>query len=92
MSFVMLLHDTRLNADCIDDLAALFKKNRLRPATLEKAMRDLAHRIVDPYVGADGIEWLERWSQELHKELPWDSFREPLAQIDAEYTRIDHDR
>jgi peptidoglycan/xylan/chitin deacetylase (PgdA/CDA1 family) len=92
MAFVMLLHDTRLNADCIDSLAAILKKNRLRTVTLEKAMTDPAYRIVDPYVGADGIEWLERWSQQLHKELPWDSFMDPPAEIDAEYTRIDHDR
>jgi len=36
MSYVMLLHSTRLNADCIENLAALLKKNQLHPVTLEK--------------------------------------------------------
>ncbi|MDB5700584.1 MAG: polysaccharide deacetylase [Sphingomonadales bacterium] len=92
MAFVMLLHDTRLNADCIDNLSALLRKNKLRPVTLEQAMADPAYRIADPYVGADGIEWLERWSQQLHKELPWNSFKDPPADIDAEYKAVDHDR
>lgn len=92
MAFVMLLHDTRLNANCIADIALLLKKNHLKPVTLQQGMVDPAYRIKDPYVGADGIEWLERWSQELHKELPWDSFLEPPADIKAEYTRLEHDR
>ncbi|MDB5701444.1 MAG: polysaccharide deacetylase [Sphingomonadales bacterium] len=92
MAFIMLLHDTRLNADCINNIAALLKKNHLKPVTLQQGMADPAYSIKDPYVGADGVEWLERWSQELHKELPWDSFIEPPAETDADYTHIAHDR
>ena len=92
IAFVMLLHDTRLNADCIDDLAAILKRRKLKGVTLEEAMKDPAYRLRDPYVGADGIDWIERWSDELHKDLPWSEWRDPPKQIEEEYDRNNHDR
>ncbi len=91
MAFVMLLHVTRLNADCMDDLAAILKKRQLKPVSLDTAVKDPAYALADPYVGPNGIEWLERWSTTLHKDLPWDSFKEPPADIQAEYRKIDND-
>jgi peptidoglycan/xylan/chitin deacetylase (PgdA/CDA1 family) len=87
--FVYLLHASRLNADCIDQLADILRRNHLRPVSLEHAMRDPAYRIADDYVGPDGDEWLSRWSRTLHKELPWDSFPEPPADIAAENDKLD---
>ncbi|GAA0308552.1 polysaccharide deacetylase family protein [Sphingomonas oligophenolica] len=92
IAYVMLLHATRLNADSIDDLAAILKRANMRPITLRQAMKDPAYRIRDPYAGKDGIEWLERWSMALHKELPWDSFSEVPKEIEIAYDRIDPDR
>jgi peptidoglycan/xylan/chitin deacetylase (PgdA/CDA1 family) len=92
ISYVILLHATRLNADCIDDLAAMLERAKLHPVTLEEAMRDPAYSTPDPYVGKDGIDWLERWSLELHKEIPWDSFSDVPADIKAEYDKVDLDR
>jgi peptidoglycan/xylan/chitin deacetylase (PgdA/CDA1 family) len=92
ISYVMLLHATRLNADCIDDLAAMFSKQKLRGVSLGEAMRDPAYRTPDPYVGKDGIEWLERWSLALHKDLPWDSFEDVPEWVHAEYDKVDNDR
>jgi peptidoglycan/xylan/chitin deacetylase (PgdA/CDA1 family) len=92
VAFVMLLHATRLNADSIDDLAAILKRRKLKGVTLEEAMKDPAYRTRDPYVGHDGIDWMERWSEELHKELPWDSWQDPPAQIVQEYDRTNNDR
>lgn len=92
IAFVMLLHATRLNADSIDELAAILKRRKLTGVTLEEAMKDPAYRIRDPYVGHDGIDWMERWSDELHKELPWDSWQDPPAEIVQEYDRTNNDR
>lgn len=92
ISYVMLLHATRLNADCIDDFAALLKRHQLRGVTLAEAMKDPAYRIRDRYVGSDGIDWLERWSLGRDKELPWGSFEDPPKNIQADYDRIDRDR
>jgi hypothetical protein len=88
----MLLHDTRLNADSIDELAAILKRRKLKPITLDKAMQDPAYRTRDPYVGHDGIDWIERWSDELHRSLPWASWQDPPKQIEQEYERNNHDR
>jgi peptidoglycan/xylan/chitin deacetylase (PgdA/CDA1 family) len=92
IAFVMLLHATRLNADSIDDLARILRRRNLRGVTLEEAMKDPAYRTHDPYVGHDGIDWMERWSKELHKDLPWDSWQEPPDEIVQEYDRADNDR
>ena len=92
IALVMLLHDSRLNADSIDDLAALLKRRNLRGVTLDEAMKDPAYRTHDPYVGHDGIEWNERWSQELHKDLPWASYQDPPKNIVEEYDRNNHDQ
>jgi len=92
IAFVMLLHDTRLNADCIDDFASILKRRKLKGVTLAEAMQDPAYRLGDPYVGHDGIDWIERWSNELHKQLPWGSWEDPPAQIVREYDAINNDR
>jgi peptidoglycan/xylan/chitin deacetylase (PgdA/CDA1 family) len=92
ISFVMLLHATRLNADSIDDLADILKRRQLKGVTLEEAMKDPAYRLRDPYVGHDGIDWMERWSKQLRRDLPWDSWRDPPAQIVQEYDRTNNDR
>lgn len=92
ISYVILLHVTRLNADSIDDLAALLKTSQLHAVTLDTAMKDPAYRTPDHYAGPDGIEWQERWSQTLHKDLPWASFRDTPTDIQAEYKRVDSDQ
>jgi peptidoglycan/xylan/chitin deacetylase (PgdA/CDA1 family) len=71
IAFVLLLHASRLNADSIDDLAGILKANHLHGVSLKRAVRDPAYRIPDDYAGPNGIEWLERWSRTLHKNMPW---------------------
>lgn len=92
IAFVMLLHATRLNADCIDELSDILKRRKLKGVTLNEAMKDSAYRVRDPYVGHGGIDWMERWSDELHRELPWDSWQDPPQQIIDEYDRTNNDR
>ena len=92
ISFVILLHATRLNADSMDELAGILKRRHLQAVTLEEAMKDPAYRLGDPYVGHDGIDWLERWSNELHKSLPWDTWQDPPKNIVAEYNKTNNDR
>ena len=91
IAYVMMLHDSRLNADCIDDLAAMLIRHKLRPVSLATALRDPAYRTPAPYAGGEGIEWLERWSLALNKPLPWESFREMPRDIAEDYARVDTD-
>lgn len=92
IAFVMLLHDTRLNADSLDELSAILKRRRLKPVTLEAAMSDPAYKTRDPYVGKDGIEWIERWSYTLKKGLPWSSWQDAPKQIEDEYNKLENDQ
>jgi peptidoglycan/xylan/chitin deacetylase (PgdA/CDA1 family) len=91
IAYVMMLHDSRLNADCIDDIAALLKRHHLKPVTLARAVRDPAYRTPTRFEGPDGIEWLERWSLALNKPLPWENFRDMPQDIVTDYNRVDSD-
>lgn len=88
-AFVLLLHDTRLNADSLDALLAILKRNDLRLVSLETAMADPAYQISDDAADPNGDEWLSRWSATLHRELPWSDFPEPPADIAAAEARLD---
>ena len=88
-SLVFLLHATRLNADSLDQLVSILGRNGLHAITLDRAMKDPAYKIADTYAGPNGDEWLSRWSLTLHKDLPWNSFPEPPAEIAAENDRLD---
>ena len=89
IAYVMLLHDTRLNADCIEGLAAILARQNMHAIPLDQAMQDPAYQTADDYAGKDGVEWLERWSLTLKKELPWDSFEDVPKGIVKEYNRLD---
>lgn len=90
-ALVFLLHGSRLNADSIDDLADILRRNGLKAVSLERAMRDAAYRIPEDQPDAAGDEWLSRWSEILHRPLPWASFPEPPADIAAANKRLDTD-
>ncbi|HEY5675904.1 MAG TPA: hypothetical protein VIR81_03925, partial [Myxococcales bacterium] len=84
-----LLHDTRLNADALDGLAAILQRNGLQVVTLDRALADPAYKISDDFADPDGDEWLSRWSTTLHRSLPWNEFNEPPADIAAAEARLD---
>ena len=89
IAYVMLLHATRLNADCLDDLAGILARERLTPVTLDEAMEDPAYRTPDIYDGRDGIAWLERWALYLKRDLAWTSYADPPRDIERDYNRVD---
>jgi peptidoglycan/xylan/chitin deacetylase (PgdA/CDA1 family) len=89
---VMLLHCTRLNADTLDQLAKILRRARLTPITLTEALNDPVYRQVDPYVGGDGIDWLERWAAARHRQLPERGDEDPPIDIQTAYDRVDNDR
>lgn len=91
IEFVFLLHASRLNGDSIGALAHILSHNHLRVVSLDQAMKDPAYRLRDDYVGPDGNEWLERWSQARHKPLPYGIFPNVPADIVAATNRLDHD-
>jgi hypothetical protein len=70
----------------------MLKRNRLKPITLDRAMADPAYRTPDPYVGPNGIDWMERWAIELHRTLPKEDKNDPPKDIQQAYDRVDDDR
>jgi len=92
IAYVILLHCTRLNADALDALAALLRREHLRSVDLAEAMRDPVYRLPDRYAGKDGIGWLDRWALDRHRDLPSDGDEDPPADIKAAYDRVDNDR
>jgi peptidoglycan/xylan/chitin deacetylase (PgdA/CDA1 family) len=82
-AFVFLLHASRLNADSIDELAAILKKAHLKSVTIDQAMKDPAYQIADTYAGPDGDEWLTRWAMTLKKNLPYGKLPAVPADIAA---------
>jgi peptidoglycan/xylan/chitin deacetylase (PgdA/CDA1 family) len=61
---VMLIHDSLLNADSIDDLLSLFRTRSYKLVTLSEAQSDPAYSIPDTDVTKYGIMWGYRWAQE----------------------------
>jgi hypothetical protein len=90
-ALVFLLHGSRLNADSIDDLADILHRNGLKAVSLERAMRDKAYALREDQPDTAGDEWLTRWAEQLHKDLPWGAFPQPPADIAAAEKRLDTD-
>ena len=60
----MLLHDSLLNADSIDQLLGLFRERGYRFVTLAAAQRDPAYTRPATYVTRYGMMWGYRWARE----------------------------
>ncbi len=61
---VMLLHDSLLNADTINDVLALFRARGYSFISLAKAQQNRAYAIPDTYITGHGPMWGYRWAQE----------------------------
>jgi peptidoglycan/xylan/chitin deacetylase (PgdA/CDA1 family) len=61
---VMLIHDSLLNADSIDDLLTLFRSRGYSFVSLAQAQRDPAYATPDTYVTKYGPMWGYRWAVE----------------------------
>jgi peptidoglycan/xylan/chitin deacetylase (PgdA/CDA1 family) len=90
-AFVFLLHASRLNADSLDQIAAILKSDKLKPVTLARAVADPAYSTPDTYAGPDGNEWLMRWALTLHKAMPWSTLPKPPADIVSADAAVDDD-
>ncbi len=66
---VMLIHDSLLNADSIDDLLNLFRTRAYHFVTLTEAQRSPAYSIPDTYVTKYGVMWGYRWAKERNVGL-----------------------
>jgi len=74
---VLLLHDSSLAADHIDELLTMFERRGYRFVTIDEATRDPAYALPDGYVGPHGPSWIHRWGLAKGMPIVW----EPDAQI-----------
>jgi len=59
---VLLIHASRLNADHLDRLAEMYKRNGYTFITLETTLKDPAYKTPVTAFGKWGISWLDRWA------------------------------
>lgn len=59
---VLMLHANALNADYLDELAAMLKGRGYAFVPVERALADPAYRSRDTYTGREGLSWLQRWA------------------------------
>ena len=65
---ILLVHDSALLADHIDDVLTMLERRGYRFVTIDEAMRDPAYALPDGYAGPRGLSWIHRWG--LAKGMP----------------------
>jgi peptidoglycan/xylan/chitin deacetylase (PgdA/CDA1 family) len=58
---VLLLHDSELEAQCLDALLSQLEKRGYKFISLDDALADPAYSTPDLFIGGEGISWLARW-------------------------------
>jgi hypothetical protein len=86
---VMLLHDSRLNADVMERVLALFEEKHYRFVSLAAAPADPAYRTPDTYVTKYGPMWGYRWAQERQVKVNGSLEPDPPKWI-IEYGKENH--
>jgi peptidoglycan/xylan/chitin deacetylase (PgdA/CDA1 family) len=69
---VLLIHASLLNADYLDDLADMYRRNGYAFITLSKALQDKAYEEKITKFGSYGISWIDRWA--LSRSVPKEFF------------------
>jgi hypothetical protein len=82
----LLIHASRLNADAMPDLLAMFRRRGYGFVSLEEALRDPAYQLKETYTGTGGFSWIHRWSQYL--KMPPKGEPDEPAWIAAEYKKL----
>ena len=66
---VLLIHASRLNAEMMPALLAMFQARGYSFVTLQAAMSDPAYQIADTYEGKNGLSWIHRWGVTMGKPI-----------------------
>ena len=62
INHILLLHANKLNADYLDELAAVYRRHQYQFISLEKALADEAYQQEIPQYDDWGISWIDRWA------------------------------
>jgi peptidoglycan/xylan/chitin deacetylase (PgdA/CDA1 family) len=80
ISQVLLIHDSELNAECLDRLLTNLERRGYRFIPLDEALTDPAYATPDLFIGPEGISWLLRWKLAFGQS-PLESGTDPPAWI-----------
>jgi peptidoglycan/xylan/chitin deacetylase (PgdA/CDA1 family) len=64
---ILLIHASMLNAEYMDSLAAMYRKNGYRFITMDRAVEDEAYSTPVTAYGKWGISWIDRWAMSKGK-------------------------
>ena len=59
---ILLIHASLLNADYVDSLAFMFRKNNYGFLSMEQALKDDVYKSEIKVFGDYGISWIDRWA------------------------------
>jgi peptidoglycan/xylan/chitin deacetylase (PgdA/CDA1 family) len=62
---VLLIHASRLNAECLPDLLRMMRRRGYRFVPLGEVLADPAYSLPDRYAGPGGFSWIHRWSMTM---------------------------
>lgn len=78
---VLLIHDSELTAECLDELLTNLEKRGYRFTPLDQVLADPAYATPDLFIGPQGFSWLIRWKLAFGQEADWQNEPDPPAWI-----------
>jgi len=74
---VLLIHDSELTAECLDELLTRLERRGYRFISLDQALADPAYATRDLFIGPEGFSWLIRWKLAFGQEADWQNEPDP---------------
>ncbi len=78
---VLLIHDSELTAECLDELLTNLEKRGYRFISLDQALADPAYATPDLFIGPQGFSWLIRWKLAFGQKADWQNEPDPPTWI-----------
>jgi peptidoglycan/xylan/chitin deacetylase (PgdA/CDA1 family) len=85
---VLLIHDSDLNAECLDALLTQLEKRGYKFISLDDALADPAYATPDLFVGGIGISWLTRWKLAFGQKPDYQNSPEPPKWVQQGFEEI----
>ncbi|HEY2108984.1 MAG TPA: polysaccharide deacetylase family protein [Candidatus Acidoferrales bacterium] len=85
---VLLIHDSELNAQCLDALLTQLERRGYRFISLDDALADPAYATPDLFVGGVGISWLTRWKLAFGQKPDYQNSPDPPKWVQQGFEEI----
>lgn len=78
---ILLIHDSELEAECLDQLLTSLERRGYRFVTLDQALADPAYKTPDLFIGDEGCSWLIRWKLAFGQKADCESEPDPPSWV-----------